>query len=98
MNVVVSLSPSSSGKKPEVGDILKIQLFFAEKIGSQGDGWEVVSANSTAWLTTGSLTVSTMSVRSLPVDGNTTKLELDGMVHQPGPIVVGSFFVRNQVT
>ncbi len=97
MNVIVTLAPDSP-PKPGVGDILKIQLFLDEKIGGSGDGWEVVAPNATAWLPAGSLTVSTMSVRAQPADGNATKLVLEAMVHQPGALVLGNLQLRNQVT
>ncbi len=98
MNVVVSLAPDSAGKKAEVGDILKLQFFFDEKVGSAGDGWEVVAPPATLWLPAGGVTVSTMSVRALPVESNATKLEVEAMVHQPGPLTIGPLQVRNQVT
>jgi len=98
MNAVVSLAPDSAAKKSEVGDILKLQIFIDEKIGSPGDGWEVVAPPDSAWLPAGGVTVATMSVRVLPVDGNATKLEVEAMVHQPGPLTVGPLQLRNQVT
>src|SRR4051812_14014347 len=98
MNVVVSLAPDSAGKKLEVGDIVKLHIFLDEKVGSPGDGWEVVSASPTLWMPAGGLTVSTVSVRGLPVDGNATKLELEAMVHQPGPVQLGALQLRDQVT
>lgn len=98
MNVAVTLIPAAGGAKPAVGDIVKLQVFVDEKIGSPGDGWEVVSATPTLWMPVGGVTVSTMSVRPLPSEGNSTKLELEAMVHQPGPITVAGFQLRDQVT
>jgi hypothetical protein len=98
MNVVVNLAPDSAGKKPDVGEVLKLQIFIDEKIGSPGDGWEIDAPQGTLWQPAGSVTASVMSVRSQPADGNATKLEFEAMVHQPGPLFVGPLLVRNQVT
>ena len=98
MNVTLSLAPGSAGAKPEVGEIVRLQVFLDEKVGSPGDGWEIVSSPGTAWLEAGSVTVSTMSVRAQASDANATKLELEALVHQPGPLVVGPFRLRDQVT
>lgn len=97
MNIIVTLAPESNAK-PGVGDIVKLQIFLDEKVGAPGDGWEVVAPTSTSWLPAGSITVSTMSVRAQPADGNATKLVLEGLVHQPGALVLGSIQLRNQVT
>src|SRR4051812_38227441 len=98
MNVVVSLSPEGAARKPEVGDVVKLQVFVDEKLGSPGDGWEVAAPTPQSWTPAGGLTLSTTSVRALPTDGNATKLELEAMVHQPGPVTVGHFTLRNQVS
>jgi hypothetical protein len=98
MSAVVTLLPVPTGAKPEVGSIVKLQVFIEGTVGSPGDGWEVVTQSPALWLPSGGVTLSTTSVRSLPAEGNVTKLVLEGMVHQPGPVTVGPFQVRNQVT
>ncbi len=98
MNIVVTLSPGTSSEKLEIGDIIKLQVFLDERIGSSGDGWEVVSESGEGWVPAGNITASAASVRSLPTDGNATKLEFEAMVHQKGPLLVGPFLLRNQVT
>lgn len=98
MNVVVTLAPGSANAKPEVGDIVKLQVFLDEKVGDPGDGWEVVAPPGTLWLPAGGVTVSTASVRAQPADGNATKLVLEAMVHQPGPVTLGPLQLLDQVT
>jgi len=98
MNIVVSLAPSSSNGKPVIGDILKIQVFIDQKVGNSGDGWEIASDDTAAWVPAGGVTASAASLRALPSDGNTTKLEFEAMVHQPGALTVGPFRIRNQVS
>ncbi len=98
MNIVVSLAPNSSNGKPVVGDILKIQVFIDQKVGNSGDGWEIASDDTAAWVPAGGVTASAASLRALPSDGNSTKLEFEAMVHQPGALIVGPFRIRNQVS
>jgi hypothetical protein len=98
MNVAVTLAPGAPAAKAEVGDIVKLQVFLDEKVGSPGDGWEIAAPPGTLWLPAGGVTVSTTSIRLQPSDGNTTKLEIEAMVHQPGPLTVGPFLLRDQVT
>jgi hypothetical protein len=97
MNVAVTLAPGAIAK-PEVGDVVKVLVFLDEKVGSPGDGWEVVAPAGISWISAGSVTVSTTSVRNQPADGNATKLQLEAMVHQPGSLVVGPLQLRDQVT
>lgn len=98
MTAVVTLAPGSGGKKPEVGDIVKFQVFIDQRVGAAGDGWEIASESGAAWVPAGSVTASAASVRSVPADGNSTKLEIEALVHQPGVLLVGPFTLRNQVT
>jgi len=98
MNIIVSLAPDFLAKKPEIGEVVKIQIFFDQKIGGEGDGWEIVSEATAAWIPAGGVTASVASVRALPTDSNATKLEFEAMVHQPGPLIVGPFLLRNQVS
>ena len=110
MNVAITLLPGSaktagpspggslSGASPEVGDVVKLQVFVDEKIGSPSDGWEIDAPPNAAWIPAGGVTVSVASVRALPAEGNTTKLEIEAMVHQPGPVIVGPLRLRDQVT
>lgn len=95
---VVTLAPEFSGKKLEVGDIVKAHIFVDHKLGSAGDGWEIAAVNGEAWVPAGGMTISAASVRPLPSDGNTMKFEIEGMVHQGGPLWVGPIVLRNQVT
>lgn len=98
MNAVITFASGYEGKVPEVGDIVKFQVFIDQRIGAAGDGWEIASDSGAAWVTAGSVTASVASVRALPTDGNATKLEFEAMVHQPGPLVVGPLVLRNQVS
>lgn len=97
-NPVVTLAPEFSGRKLEIGDIVKAHVFVDQKVGASGDGWEIATAQGEAWVAAGGLTVSAASVRPLPSDGNSMKFEIEGMVHQPGPLWVGPLVLRNQVT
>ena len=98
MTAVVTLAPGEGGRKPEVGDIVKFQVFIDQRVGAAGDGWEIASENGAAWVPAGSVTASAASVRAVPSDGNSTKVEIEALVHQPGPLIVGPFTLRNQVT
>lgn len=98
MNAVITFASGYEGKTPEVGDIIKFLVFIDQKIGGAGDGWEIASDSGMAWVPAGSVTAAVASVRSLPADGNATKLEFEAMVHQPGALVVGPLLMRNQVT
>jgi hypothetical protein len=98
MSVAVTLLPSASGAKPGVGDIVKLQVFIDSPVGSPGDGWEVVTQSPALWMPAGGVTLSTTSIRTLPSEGSSTKLQLEAMVHQPGPVTVGAFQLRDQVT
>jgi hypothetical protein len=98
MSVAVTLLPSVSGAKPGVGDIVKLQVFIDSQVGSPGDGWEVVTQSPALWMPAGGVTLSTTSIRTLPAEGSSTKLQLEAMVHQPGPVTVGAFQLRDQVT
>jgi hypothetical protein len=98
MNVAVTLAPGQTTAKPEVGDVVKLLVFLDEKVGNQGDGWEIDAPSGTSWLPAGSVTVSVNSVRGQAADGNATKLTVDALVHQPGALTVGPFKLRDQVT
>jgi hypothetical protein len=95
---VVTLSPEFTGKKLEIGDLFKAHVFVEYRVGSPGDAWEIASEKGEAWLPAGSVTISTASVRALNSDGSTMKFELEGMIHQGGPVWIGPFVLRNQVT
>lgn len=96
MNAAITLA--QPGQQAAVGDLLKAHIFFDEKLGGSGDGWEIVSESGGAWVPAGAVTASAASLRAVPAEGNATKLEFDAMVHQPGPLVIGPLKIRNQVS
>jgi len=98
MNVGVSVPAEFSAKKSAVGDIIKVNIFIDQKIGNPGDGWEIVSDQAAAWVPAGGVTASAASLRVVPSEGQSTKFEFEAMVHQPGPLVIGPFQIRNQVS
>lgn len=98
MNAVVTLAPGQDAQKTGIGEIIRLQVFIDQKIGAAGDGWELVSDTGASWVPAGSVTASAASVKLVPSDGNSTKLELDAMVHGQGALVVGPFTLRDQVT
>lgn len=98
MNVVVTLAPDFTAKKIQVGDLVKLQIFADAKVGNAGDGWEITGQNSAGWISAGSFTVNAANVRVLPTDSNATKLEIEALVHQPGPLTLGDLVLLDQVT
>jgi hypothetical protein len=98
MNTVLSLSPESQQSPPQLGDILHIVVFTDEKLGAPGDTWRIEAPAGATWLPAGSLTLAVDSAKSLPVEGSATKIEISGLAHQPGPLELGPFTLRNENT
>jgi hypothetical protein len=93
MNGFVSLSPEFRGRPLQLGDLVELQILLDEA--SEDGSWRI---DGEGWIPSGSLTLDSRSLRELPSEGNTTKLALDAMVHQPGPVVSGEFFLLHSPT
>lgn len=98
MNIALSLAPEFQNAKLQLGDFIRIQIFADEKIGNPGDRWTIEAPAGASWLPSGSLTIALDSPKSLPADGNATKIEIAGLLHQPGPLALGGFVLRNEST
>lgn len=83
--------PSTVQGNPQVGDILPLEILLDNTVGQLTDGWKIKEAGSNAWYTSGSLTLSTASLHPVQADGNHTKLTLNAMVNQPGPLKTADF-------
>lgn len=96
MNGYLTLAPESRDPAPQLGDLVGIEILIEEKIGAPGDGWRVKTPGEQKWLSVGSVTLSTDTLRTIPSDGNGLKLLGEALVHQPGPLATSDFILIHQ--
>lgn len=93
MSVVVGLSPQQVVKKFTIGDVVTLQVLIDEKIGAPGDSWTFVGSGK--WIPAGSFSVDATSVKSLPADGQLTKLEFRAVVHSKGNAEISGLTIKH---
>ena len=83
---ILSLSPADRTKNLQVGDFVTLEIVVEEKIPSAGEDWKIKEATGKKWFSSGSFTLLPSSLAVGEGEGNTTKLSVQAIVHQPGPM------------
>lgn len=87
MNGILSLSPGQGA--PQIGDLITLEIIFEEKTSGE---WKFDP--DTPWLASGSFTLSAKSLKTVPTDGNLTKLTVEALVHESGPLRSGELNLK----
>jgi hypothetical protein len=93
VNGFISLSQGDRGKTLQLGEFVTLEILFEEKIDLEGKKITLKTENP-RWLISGSFTIDKNSIQSIVADGNTTKLAIRAMVHQPGDLFTEAFEIE----
>jgi hypothetical protein len=99
MSGVVALAPEFRSKPPALGEIVRLEILLDGKHGVEGEKWKIVppdGAGNPAWIASGSLTLQAAPVKTLPSEGDTTKLSVNALVHQPGTLATAPFRLEKE--
>jgi hypothetical protein len=88
MNAFVSLAPEFREKNLQIGDLVQLEFLLEEKVGDSGDAWKIKEAGEKSWVGSGSFSLSGAPLKGLPSEGNTTKLSVPALIHQPSTLQI----------
>jgi hypothetical protein len=96
---VVALAPEFRSKPLAVGELVRLEVLLEGKHGVDGEKWKIVppdGSGNPAWVASGALTLKTSGISTLPSEGDTTKLALTALVHQPGDLATAAFSLEKE--
>jgi len=95
----VALAPEFRNKTIAVGEIVRLEVMLEGKHGVEGEAWKIVppaGAGDPAWVASGAFTLQAKNLKTLPSEGDTTKLALNALVHQPGALNTAAFTLEKE--
>lgn len=95
MTSTILLVPREGAGPAQVGDLTPLEVVLGERIGDQRDAW-TLEGTQEGWLASGSFLLSGASLRAESLGEGLTKLRVDAVIRQGGPLTTGPFKLRHE--